>query len=182
MTANQYKKHIQGNQNKMLGEYFENLVDTSCEYYRFSGIADITKTPEPMKPIKNLGKGQFVSVFTKSAQPDYNGVLKGGRAICFDAKFTTQNKISKSVITETQADFLSTKQQLGAICFVLVGFDTFDYFVISWDIWENMENYFKYKHIKHSELMKAKNNCYRVSTKNGGIIDFLTTIKNLNKF
>lgn len=72
---------IRGKQARVAGGYFENIISASCDYYLSRGLAKIEKTPEPMKPLgaKNR-KGQFLACYTKQAQPDYGGTLKGGRA------------------------------------------------------------------------------------------------------
>lgn len=81
------RAQITGKQARAAGNYFENMISASCEYYRDRGIAKIEKTPEPMKPLgaKNR-KGQFLACYTKQAQPDYGGTLKGGQSIYFEAK------------------------------------------------------------------------------------------------
>lgn len=73
---------IRGKQARVAGGYFENIISASCDYYLSRGLAKIEKTPEPMKPLgaKNR-KGQFLACYTKQAQPDYGGTLKGGRSI-----------------------------------------------------------------------------------------------------
>lgn len=67
----------------LAGSYFEAMISGSCDYYLDRGLAKIEKTPEPMKPLgpKNY-KGQFLACYTKQAQPDYKGTLKGGRPSC----------------------------------------------------------------------------------------------------
>ena len=53
------------------GKQFEGRIDAALEYYAMKGFADIEKTPEPMKPIKDLGNGRFIACYEKKAQPDY---------------------------------------------------------------------------------------------------------------
>ena len=88
------RAQITGKQARVAGNYFENMISASCEYYRDRGIAKIEKTPEPMKPLgaKNR-KGQFLACYTKQAQPDYGGTLKGGQSIYFEAKHTDDDRI-----------------------------------------------------------------------------------------
>lgn len=81
------------------GAVFEALIDRSCDYYEEQGIAKIEKTPEPMKVLANLGGGFFKAIFTKQAQPDYKGTLRGGKAIVFETKHTDTGKIKRSVVT-----------------------------------------------------------------------------------
>ena len=83
-TPYEAEKHIRaqirGKQARLAGGYFEAMIEGSCAYYRDRGLAKIEKTPEPMKPLgpKNQ-RGQFLACYTKQAQPDYGGTLKGDR-------------------------------------------------------------------------------------------------------
>ena len=68
------KAVMTGRRSRAAGGAWEELLEASCRHYRLKGAAEITKTPEPMKPIgpKNA-KGQFLACYTKKAQPDYKG-------------------------------------------------------------------------------------------------------------
>ncbi len=102
----QPKKHmmaqIRGKQARVAGGYFEAMISGSCDYYLDRGLAKIEKTPEPMKPLgaKNR-KGQFLACYTKQAQPDYGGTLKGGRSIYFEAKHTDDERIEQRRLTKS---------------------------------------------------------------------------------
>ncbi len=95
---------IRGKQARVAGGYFENIISASCDYYLSRGLAKIEKTPEPMKPLgaKNR-KGQFLACYTKQAQPDYGGTLKGGRSIYFEAKHTDDERIEQRRLTPRAA-------------------------------------------------------------------------------
>ena len=104
---------IRGKQARVAGGYFENIISASCDYYLSRGLAKIEKTPEPMKPIgaKNR-KGQFLACYTKQAQPDYGGTLKGGRSIYFEAKHTDDERIEQQRISgSVRSIVLSPLQQ-----------------------------------------------------------------------
>jgi len=122
---------LRGRSNRAEGLSFEELVSRSCEYYRQCGIADIEKIPEPIRPISKVDRyGRFTAVFEKQAQPDYKGVIKGGRCIVFDAKETTSGKISISVLSETQKETLLNYNKLGAVSGVLMAYNfTWFYFM-----------------------------------------------------
>ena len=115
-------RQLQGKLNRELGKIFEDTVDTICRVYEMNGLARIEKTPEPMKVLKYIDGGRFEAVFEKSAQPDFKGVVKGGRAVVFDAKFTESDKIRYQVLSDYQRETLLKYYELGAIAFVLVGF------------------------------------------------------------
>lgn len=46
--AQHYKAVMSGRRSKAAGEYWENMIEAACQHYRLKGIAEITKTPEPM--------------------------------------------------------------------------------------------------------------------------------------
>jgi hypothetical protein len=106
---------IRGKQARVAGGYFENIISASCDYYLSRGLAKIEKTPEPMKPLgaKNR-KGQFLACYTKQAQPDYGGTLKGGRSIYFEAKHTDDERIEQRRLTQEQQDDLEAHHKLGS--------------------------------------------------------------------
>lgn len=139
---------------KSNGSQFEELIDHACLRYKALKLAYIEKTPEPMKPLgRPDAYGHFTAVYTKAAQPDYKGTLKGGRSIVFEAKHTNSMRIEKIRVNEEQAASLSRHQQLGAICFVLVSFRFENYYVVPWDIWKNMEEHFYKKSVNESDLL-----------------------------
>lgn len=155
MNAAEYR-HIRsvmnGRNNRELGAEWEKIISKSCDYYREKGIAEIEKTPECIKVIRPLGSGQFVSVFTKAAQPDYKGTVKGGRAVCFEAKFTDKGKLSQNMVTTAQGERLDSHEKLGAECFVLVSFSFRDFFKIPWSVFCNMKEYYGRKYITPDDV------------------------------
>lgn len=115
------KASVQGRYNRAEGQLFEQLIEKSCELYKQQRIAFIEKTPEP---IRILGKpneyGQFKACFSKQAQPDFKGTLLGGRAIVFDAKCTSQDKLQVSALSDEQRRCLTLHRELGAWAGVLI--------------------------------------------------------------
>ena len=96
------KNVLQGMKNKAAGEHFENMIMEALKYYANKGLAIITKTPEPMRPIKSLGNGKFVAHYVKKAQVDFCGTLHNGRAIRFEAKHTDTDRFTRDRLTEEQ--------------------------------------------------------------------------------
>ena len=177
MTAQQYRqmqghkdprRQYQGKLNHDLGQQFESIVDSACEWYLSASEADIEKTPEPLKVVKNLGNGKFLAVFTKKAQPDYKGTLKGGRSVLFDAKHTTTGQMEQSKVTPEQAAALERGSRMGATCFVLIGFDMQRFFRIPWTVWRDMKAVFGRKYVRPEELDE-----YRVTVGRSGVLLFL---------
>lgn len=50
-------RRFAGKKSKAQGDYFEAMIEAGCNFYRDRKVADIEKTPEPMRPIKDLGAG-----------------------------------------------------------------------------------------------------------------------------
>lgn len=163
---------IRGKQARVAGGYFENIISASCDYYLSRGLAKIEKTPEPMKPLgaKNR-KGQFLACYTKQAQPDYGGTLKGGRSIYFEAKHTDDERIEQRRLTQEQQDDLETHHKLGAIAFVLVSVSLTDFYRVPWPVWRDMAEIYGRKYMTHAELSR-----YEVPA-TAGFIKFLHGIE-----
>ena len=113
------------------GKNFESFISAACDYYRDNGMADISKVDEPFRVIKLYDRGQFRGQFTKKANPDFEGTLKGGKSICFEAKYTSQRRMAKSVISDKQEEVLNYKSALGAVVGVCVGIGQ-RYFFVPW--------------------------------------------------
>lgn len=137
---------------KAKGKQFESRLDASFTYYRERGYALIEKTPEPMRPTRSLGGGKFVAYYEKKAQPDYKGVIKGGREIMFEAKFTSSDRMEQSRVLAGQADYMTAHEALGARCFILAGFDTGNVYCIPWRVWSTMKDQFGRKYVTEADL------------------------------
>lgn len=160
-TPYEAEKHIQaqirGKRARVAGNYFEAMISGTCDYYRSKGLAEIKKTPEPMKPLgpKNR-KGQFLACYTKQAQPDYGGTLKGGRSIYFEAKHTDDERIEFGRLTKEQRDDLEHHHKLGAIAFVLVSMGMTECFRVPWPVWRDMASIYGRKYMTRDELQAYK--------------------------
>lgn len=136
------KNQLRGAANRAQGHIFETAIEAACEAYRTAGRADIEKTPEPMRVLRNIGEGKFVAAFEKRAQPDFKGTLVGGRAVCFEAKYTDTDaeRIEKAVVKPWQEAALERHQRLGAVCFVMVSFGMRTVAAIPWHHWQHMKD------------------------------------------
>ena len=152
------------------GKNFEKMIEIACDYYRENGIADISKVDEPFRVLKLYGKGQFKGQFTKKANPDFEGTLKGGHSICFEAKYTSQRRMDKSVVTEKQEEVLNYKSALGAVVGVCVGIGQ-RYFFVPWEVWANMKEIYGKKSVSADDLAR-----YEVKFRHG--VMFLDRISN----
>ena len=162
------KKQLQGKLSRAKGKRFEEVIDRSLNYYRERGFADIEKTPEPMKVLRRLDQGRFIACFEKKAQPDYKGVIKGGREILFEAKFTDKDRLEQSRVGELQTEYMIRHQALGARCYVIAGYGTGAVYKIPWDIWLTMKARFGRKYVTELDLQR-----YKVATNWNGILILL---------
>lgn len=165
------RRQHQGSISRANGLHFEEIIDAGCNYYRVKGAADIEKTPEPMRAIKDMGGGKFLAVYTKAAQADYKGLLAGGRAINFEAKHTDTGRMEQSRVTEDQAERLQRCAALGGIAFVLCSFGPMDFFRVPWNVWQNMKGRFGHKYITPQEV-----ETFRVRFGGPGVLLFLEGI------
>lgn len=145
-------RRFQGAQNRAQGKHFEERIELALRWYERSGEAVIEKTPEPMRPVKDLGGGRFIAHYEKAAQPDYKGTLRGGRAVVFEAKFTVTGKLSQSRVTAEQAARLDVYSAAGAWCFVVVGFVSGAVYRVPWTVWREMPERFGRKYVTQKEL------------------------------
>lgn len=149
----------QGKVSRAKGRAFEERLDTACKYYTEKGFANIEKTPEPMRVIKPYGDrrfGQFIAVYTKKAQPDYKGTLKGGRSIMFEAKYTDSDRITKDRVSKDQTDYMDSQYALGARCYVIIGYKSGEAYRIPWDVWQRMKEIYGRKYLKETDVQKYK--------------------------
>ncbi|MCI8620234.1 MAG: recombinase [Oscillospiraceae bacterium] len=146
------KRQLMGAISKAKGKNFETRLDASFTYYKERGSAIVEKTPEPMRPVKPMGNGKFISYFEKKAQPDYKGTLNGGRTVLFEAKYTSTDRLEQSRVLPGQADYLDRHQALGARCFILAGFGSGEVYNVPWDVWKNMKEKFGRKYVTETDL------------------------------
>ena len=150
------KRQLLGKIARERGKQFEGRIDAALEYYAMKGFADIEKTPEPMKPIKDLGNGRFIACYEKKAQPDYKGTLKGGRSIMFEAKFTATERMEQSRVLDGQANYMNRHQKLGARCYVVIGFQSMEVYRIPWEVWSAMKEHFGRKYVTEADVEKYR--------------------------
>lgn len=158
---------IRGKNNRAAGKAFEEIIEAACETYLRQGIADISKTPEPMKILQSIGNGRFIATFEKKAQPDFKGTLQGGTSVLFDAKTTATDKFSQNIVSDTQERYLDTHASLGGKCFIVLSHDFKSFYTVPWGVWREMKSIYGRKYITPEDVGQ-----YRVVFHNG-ILDFL---------
>jgi recombination protein U len=167
------RRSYMGARSRAEGAGFEAIINSACDYYRAIGQADIEKTPEPMKPLGGADRsGRFLACYTKQAQPDYKGVLSGGRAVVFEAKHTDSDRMTADRVTPEQADHLTRTEKLGGIAFVLCSFSGRYFYRVPWAVWRDMKRLFGRKYITSADLAE-----YRIRIAVPGVLLFLEGVK-----
>lgn len=146
------RRQLLGQIAKAEGKRFEDRLDASFEYYRKTGFALIEKTPEPMRPTRSLGGGKFVAFYEKKAQPDYKGTIKGGRTVMYEAKYTGADRMEQSRVLDSQAEYMTKHEALGARCYVLAGFASGEVYCVPWPVWGRMKERFGRKYVTEADL------------------------------
>lgn len=172
-TAASIRRSYIGARSRAEGAGFEAIISSACDYYRAIGRADIEKTPEPMKPLGGADRaGRFLACYTKQAQPDYKGILKGGRAINFEAKHTDSDCMTADRVSDAQALRLSRTESLGGVAFVLCSFYGRDFYRVPWPVWRDMKRLFGRKYITPADLAE-----YRIRVAAPGVLLFLEGVE-----
>ena len=165
MTAADYQRYInqpdsggedieqklRNRQSNDRGRGFENLLMKGCQFYQNKGEAVINKVYEPYICTKVLQNGKFIGRFLDKAEPDFKGVLKGGRAIAFEAKATSKSRIQYNVLTEKQREWLEEQADMGAVAFVAIEIKG-RFYSIPYTVWENMKGIYGKKFLMHGDI------------------------------
>ena len=158
MTDEQrYKRQIAGARARIAGETFENQISSSLVWHFDRKLLKATKTPEPMKPIRPMGKnGQFLACYEKKAQVDFCGTMYGGRSVRFEAKQTDSDRFERKRLTPEQMDDLRDHQSLGALCFVLLCFGFDHFYRVPWQVWENMKTIYGRQYVTEKDVQRFR--------------------------
>ena len=144
---------LQGARSRAQGGRLEEQIEASCALLTETGRADISKTPEPMKPVSQPNKsGQFRAVYTKKAEPDFKGVILGGRAVMFEAKSTGTGRLSKDRVLPEQVKKLDSYTALGAHCFIVATFDGLRVYRIPWTVWRSMKQRYGRNYVTEADI------------------------------
>ena len=177
MTFEQQKarQRYQNTVNNAQGHFFENGIKAGCQMYEDSKRAKIEKTPEPFRVMKKHPDGTFTGRFTSLAQPDFQGTLHGGRSICFEAKYTTTDRMKRSALTEKQMETLDFHYSLEAVAAVCIGIKDKFYF-IPWQVWRDMKQIYNRQYLLQSDIEQ-----YRVKFTGAVLfLDYVHTQRRIN--
>ena len=154
MNEQQRKKALdswKGKRNNAQGHFFEGFIKTACAVYKQKGIAYVEKMPEPFMVLEKKDRGIFKGRFIAHAQPDFMGTLSGGRSICFEAKYTSTDKLGQNVLTAEQWDSLEQHWKAGAKAGVCAGIGNV-YAFIPWPVWRSMQEIYGRKFMTAEDL------------------------------
>ena len=154
MNEQQRKKALdswKGKKNNAQGHFFEGFIKTACAVYKQKGIAYVEKMPEPFMVLEKKDRGIFKGRFIAHAQPDFMGTLSGGRSICFEAKYTSTDKLAQTVLTAEQWDSLEQHWKAGAKAGVCAGIGDV-YAFIPWPVWRSMQEIYGHKYMTAEDL------------------------------
>jgi recombination protein U len=150
-TQHQLQRKYQNQRNNAQGRFFENYISSACVTYAQRGIAQVEKVPEPFRVMKKFVDGTFTGRFIALAQPDFQGTLKGGRSIVFEAKYTSTDRITRRVLTDKQMEMLENHMKLGAltgICTCIVD----KFYFIPWETWRDMKILYGRQYLKTEDI------------------------------
>ena len=145
------RQRWQNGVNNAQGHFFEGYIKAACEIYKINERAEVDKTPEPFRVSKKHPDGTFTGRFTAHAQPDFQGTLEGGRSICFEAKYTTTDRMKRNVLTDTQMKALEHHRKLGAVAAVCIGIQDTFYF-IPWEVWRDMKQHYGRQYVTAADI------------------------------
>ena len=153
MRNKEYRNRVRGYQSKRRGDAFERVIMDACRHYAENGDAFIEKTPEPFHILKSCDNGKhFVCNAEKRGQPDFKGTLNGGRAVCFEAKATSSDRMHADRVKPHQAEALDRHEEMGAVVFVMVSFGGDQCFKIPWEKWKTMKEWNGRKYIRPEDV------------------------------
>ena len=172
------RRVIQGMRARAQGNRFEQVIEASFRRLEDEEKASASKTPEPIKILSQPdSRGQFRACFLKKAEPDFKGVMNGGRAIIFEAKTTSTGKLEQGIVLQKQAEKLDMYEKAGAHCFILASFDGIMAYRIPWSVWKRMKVIYGRKYMTEDEARP-----YRLNMGPGYTFDPLQGIATQDNF
>ncbi|MEA4134317.1 Holliday junction resolvase RecU [Mycoplasma sp. 2045] len=116
--------------NKNRGMFLEKIINNTIAYLWQENIAFIEKksTPLDIKNIQSKTKNNVLGSFRiKKSTVDYIGMYNG-QFICFEAKSTNNNSLTKKLFKKHQIEYLNLIHSNKGISFAIVYFSLYDEF------------------------------------------------------
>jgi penicillin-binding protein-related factor A (putative recombinase) len=110
---------------KARGNAWERQVEMECGTLRRAGLAKVAQIPDRVRVRKfNQKNGEITGSMLKASDVDFIGLLKGGRAVAFDAKRTkTISRFDFSLLGPEQVLSMRETVELGGVAFVYLSVD-----------------------------------------------------------
>lgn len=115
------------------GAALEQFLIKSCEWLAARGRCEVVRCKPPINHlgplvtwlerhglrVEGVGEGLFVAVYSGAPSVDFEGDLKGGLAVAFDAKSSEDKTAFRfDLVTDAQLEHLRKRAALGKLCFV----------------------------------------------------------------
>jgi hypothetical protein len=122
-----------GRKAQAAGAALERFLIESCEWLNARGRCEVARIKPPYKNlgplsewlherglrIEGLSDGLFVAVYSGAPSVDFEGDLKGGLSVAFDAKSSGDKTAFRfDLVTDAQLEHLRKRAALGKLCFV----------------------------------------------------------------
>lgn len=150
--SNTTRPSTRGRRNTRAGAFFEKQLRDTFTTLETWGICAMSKAPTPLKIISRAEEGVFRARIIVSGQPDFYGVLRGGRAVVIEAKHTGTAQMPTSRLLEHQAEALRRHAELGALTLVAVSFGSLRIGLIPWSEWCNLKAILGRKYVTFEDL------------------------------
>lgn len=141
-----------GRRNTRAGAFFEKQLRETFTTLEAWGLCALSKAPTPLKIISRADEGVFRARLIVSGQPDFYGVLRGGRAVVIEAKYTATAQMPASRLLEHQEAALRRHAELGALTLVAVSFGSMRIGLIPFAEWCAMKTILGRKYVTFEDL------------------------------
>ena len=110
-----------GKKQQKAGADWEQVVIEECDQEWRRGRAKVERRKPGMNILRSLGRGRFECVHAKDRTVDFEGVLKGGVAIRFDAKRTQDpDRFDFALVSDEQLERMANLAAMGGVAFLYV--------------------------------------------------------------
>lgn len=150
------ERRLAGREARRMGVITEETVNIALRWYEARHLAKVDKTPELFKVTSVNRHSGLMTGYISPSQPDYKGVLKGGRCVCFELKSGSSGRIEASRVQRHQLEYLLEMAAMGADTFVLITFDGYAFYKLTAEEWNDFERLFGKKSVTEKDVAGFK--------------------------
>jgi len=156
------------------GQGLEHLIEVANDTYHKRGICTISKTEPIVKIMKKEGHLITKGYLQNNGRLDFEGLLKGGLYITFDAKETAMVSFPLANIEKHQVDIIEDTIKLGGLAFIIAEVKKKTYLIAGEVVVNKYKAYLAnrgvrgFGNIQTSEMIP-------ISAGNGLVLDFIPT-------